>query len=52
MDLLQIDDILMDISRNLDLIFVMKNNLEKLEAELTKIERKLVKIYKDLEEMK
>ena len=50
MDLLQIDDILMDISRNLDLIFVMKNNLEKLEAELTKIERKLVKIYKDLEE--
>lgn len=50
MDLQQIDAVLLDIGRNLDLIFAMKNNLEKLEAELTKIERKLVKIYKDLEE--
>ena len=52
MNLNQIDDVLLDIDRNLDLIFGMKNNLEKLEYELTKIERKLVKIYKELEEKK
>lgn len=50
MDLLKIDDILLDIDRNLDLIFSMKNSLEKLESELTRVERKLIKIYKDLEE--
>lgn len=51
MDLHQIiDDVLLDIDRNLDLIFAMKNQLEKLETELTKIERKLIEIYKDLEE--
>lgn len=50
MDLLQIDAVLLDIGRNLDMIFTMKNNLEKLEKELTIVEQKLVKIYKELEE--
>lgn len=47
-----IDDILTVIARNIDVVFAMKLQLEKLESELSKVERILGKLYQKTEDEK